>query len=118
MNKPKTEEEIYADLKDGGRINARIIDARAGLRVLDGVYAVRIHSRDFYALIMNDYLPTLGKVEGDVIFLNRDGEYPCLGVRGFYKHQHNEFTLLIEEHTAGNGADAQGEADAQGGPGV
>ncbi|MBS6398147.1 MAG: hypothetical protein KH452_13535 [Clostridiales bacterium] len=102
----KREEATYEELKNDGRIIARIIDARVGLKVLDGVYAVRIHSRDFYALIMNDYLPTLGKVEGDVIFLNREGEHPYRGMRGFYKHQHNEFTLLVEE------IDAKSEGEA------
>ena len=91
--------DTYAHLKDAGQINARIIDAKSGLKVLAGVYAVRIHSKDFYALIMNDYLPTLGKIDGDIIFLNHEGEHPFRGIRGFYKHQHNEFTLLVEEQT-------------------
>ncbi len=94
----RPEENKYEELRDQGRINARIIDAESGLRVLEGVYAVRIHSKQFYALIMNDYVPTLGQVEGDVTFLHKDGEEHYSAVRGFYKHQHNEFTLLIEEH--------------------
>lgn len=93
--------EAYAYLKEAGQINARIIDAKSGLKVLSGVYAVRIHSKDFYALIMNDYLPTLGKIEGDIIFLNDEGEHYFRDVRGFYKHQHNEFTLLVEEQAEG-----------------
>lgn len=89
----------YAELRNTGRINARIIDATSGLKVITGIYAVRIHSKDYYALIMNDYLPTLGRIDGDIFFLHQDGELPYHGVRGFYKHQHNEFTLLIEEYT-------------------
>lgn len=92
-------QDVYADQRNRGRINARIIDVKSGLKVISGIYAVRIHSKDFYALIMNDYLPTLGKIDGDIIFLSRDGEHPYTGIKGFYKHQHNEFTLLIEEHT-------------------
>ncbi len=93
----KHKEYSYEDLKDHGRINARIIDAQTGLTVLSGVYAVRIRSKRFYGLIMNDYLPMLGQVDGDVVFLARDGEHPYHGVKGFYKHQHNEFTLIVEE---------------------
>ena len=95
----KQKSNSYAELRNAGRINARIIDAASGLKVLTGIYAVRIHSKDYYALIMNDYLPTLGKVDGDIIFLNQEGEHPYHAVRGFYKHQHNEFTLLIEKST-------------------
>ena len=88
----------YDDLRDKGRISARIIDVSSGLKAIEGVYAVRIHSTGFTALIMNDYIPALGKIDGDVTFLSRDGEYPYLNIHGFYKHQHNEFTLLVEEH--------------------
>lgn len=95
-------ESRYDELHDAGRISARIIDVSSGLRAIEGVYAVRIHSADFTALIMNDYIPALGKIDGDVTFLSRDGEYPYHDIRGFYKHQHNEFTLLVEEHDAGS----------------
>lgn len=101
LKKRKPDNDRYAELKDSGRINARIIDVSSGLRVIGKVYAVRIHSREFTALIMNDYIPALGKIDGDVVFLSRDGEYPYYGITGFYKHQHNEFTLLIEEHDTG-----------------
>ena len=93
-------EDRFDGMRDAGRISARIIDVRSGLKAIEGVYAVRIHSADFTALIMNDYIPALGKIDGDVTFLSRDGEYPYYGIRGFYKHQHNEFTLLVEEHAA------------------
>ncbi len=94
----KQDENRYAELRDKGRISARIIDVSSGLKSIEGVYAVRIHSAGFTALIMNDYIPALGKIDGDVTFLSQDGEYPYYDIRGFYKHQHNEFTLLIEEH--------------------
>ncbi len=102
----KQKEYTYDELREYGRINARIIDAQAGLKVIENVYAVRIHSKHFYALIMNDYLPMLGQVEGDIVFLARDGELLYQGVRGFYKHQHNEFTLIIDEHEGSSEAGA------------
>ncbi len=93
----KEKPDIYKDQKENGRISARIVDPAAGLTAISGIYAVRIHSKDFYALIMNDYLPTLGKIDGDITFLSNDGEHSYRAIKGFYKHQHNEFTLLVEE---------------------
>lgn len=81
----------------GGRIFARVIDAEEGLHLLSGVSAIRVRSKGYNLLIMEDYLPTLGKLEGDVAFLTEDGEEFLENVCGFYKHQHNEFTLLIQE---------------------
>ncbi len=84
----------------GGEIHARIIDAENGFRLISGVYAVRIRSLDYNLLIMEDYLPTLGKIDGDIVILTDDGEVELRGVHGFYKHQHNEFTLLVDSQDA------------------
>lgn len=80
-----------------GSIYARVIDEENGLRLITGVYVVRIHSRGYNLLIMEDYMPTLGKIDGSVTFLTNEEEYHLEGVKGFYKHQHNEFTLLLEK---------------------
>ena len=78
-----------------GTISARIMSEKEGLEPLDDVRAVRILSRGYNLLIMDDYMPTIGEVHGDVIFLLRDGEKKYLGVDGFFKHQGNRFTLFI-----------------------
>lgn len=91
-----SEHERYEDLRDHGRINARIVDASEGLKVIPRAYVIRVKDRDGLRLFMNDYLPTIGKVVGNVTFLTADGEVSYTGIRGFYKLQHNEFTLLIE----------------------
>ena len=79
-----------------GRIHARLIDEWNGLQVISGIRAVRIRDRHARILIMEDYLPTLGKIEGDVAIVTTEGEITYDAIVGFYKHQHNEFTLLIE----------------------
>ncbi len=79
------------------RIRARIIDAKQGMRFLPEVAAVRIRSREYVLLVMEDYMPTLGQIDGTISFLTPDEEVTYNNVHGFYKHQHNEFTLLIDE---------------------
>lgn len=87
-----------------GSIRARVIDEEKGLRLITGVSVVRVRSKGYNLLIMEDYLPALGKVDGSVTFLTRDEEYHLDGVRGFYKHQHNEFTLLLEKQAPAGAA--------------
>ncbi len=94
--KDKAEFDRYEDLRDHGRINARIVDAAEGLKVIPRTYVIRVKDKNGLRLFMNDYLPTIGKVAGNVTFLTADGEVSYTGIRGFYKLQHNEFTLLIE----------------------
>lgn len=91
-------EERYAEFRHAGRIVARVIDAQSGLRVIDGIYAIRMHDEDVRKVFMNDYTPTIGKIMGDVTFLTDKGEEALKRIRGFYKLQHNMFTLLIEGH--------------------
>lgn len=80
-------------------IRARIIDSQSGMKFYPEVSAVRIKSKEYRLLVMEDYLPALGRVEGEVVLLTPDGEVSFRGIYGFYKHQHNEFTLLIERQS-------------------
>lgn len=77
-------------------IRARIIDSENGMKFYPEVSAVRIKSKDYRLLVMEDYVPALGRIDGSVVLLTPDGEVSYGGIYGFYKHQHNEFTLLIE----------------------
>ncbi|MBR0310808.1 MAG: hypothetical protein IJQ98_00280 [Oscillospiraceae bacterium] len=95
--KEKRRSEKQEAARAVGKIRARVIDAENGLRLLSGVRAVRIKSRGYNLLIMDDYMPALGQIDGGITFLTGDGELRLEQIRGFYKHQHNEFTLLIEE---------------------
>lgn len=95
-NKEQRQDSTPAYLPEGG-IRARVIDEERGLRLISGIYAVRLRGKDSNFLIMEDYLPTLGEIDGSVTFLTREEEYRFEGVKGFYKLQHNEFTLLLKE---------------------
>lgn len=85
----------------GGKIKVRIIDEVNGLQYLDNVRAVRLTSKGYTLLILEDFTATLGQIEGNVTFLCKDREVMLDNILGYYKHQHNEFTLLIHEDTDG-----------------
>ena len=84
-----------------GKINARVIDEENGYQQLSEVRGIRINSSDYRLLILEDYTDTLGRVEGDVTFILSDREVCLEHIRGYYKHQHNEFTLLVQEDKDG-----------------
>ena len=86
-----------------GTITARVIDYVNGIKVIQNIKAVRIKSKGYVLLIMEDYVPTLGRIEGKIVFLTDEEEYVYENVNGFYKHQYNEFTVLIEENTESEG---------------
>ena len=80
-----------------GKIRARVLSDKDGLREYEGVRAIRIHSQDYNLLMMEDYAPTLGKICGDVHILTRDTEEHLTGVNGFYKLQQNLFVLILDD---------------------
>ena len=95
-NVKKTEETQIAP----GCIRVRVIDEEQGLTQIDNAKAVRIHSKGYVLLIMKDYSPTLGQIDGNVIVLVDDREIIFKGVKGCFKHQGNEFVMIIEEEMA------------------
>ena len=99
--KEKRRSEKQEAARAVGKIRARVIDEEHGLRLLSGVYAVRLQSREYSLLIMEDYMPMLGQIDGTVVFLTEEREVRLEKIQGFYKHLHNEFTLLVESGAAG-----------------
>lgn len=100
---------------NGNGITARIIDYDSGMKVLQNIRGIRIQSKEYGLLIMEDYVPTLGKVDGNVVFLTRDDEVVYSNIKGFYKHQYNEFTILLDNQDSVMDTDAEDKMDENGG---
>ena len=79
-----------------GRINAKIVSIENGFDLMEGLTAIKIVSKKYNILIMEDYLPVIGKVEGSLSFVGDGINKTIENVEGFYKHSHNEFELLIK----------------------
>ena len=94
------------------RDRARVSDFPHGLRVFDGVKLIRITSKDYTLLIMEDYFPCLGSVYGHVELVKEDDLVDLGRVKGFYLHRNNEFSLLIEKQLEAEEA-AGGQDDEQ-----
>ena len=116
MAAKKATEKKISSYETGGRIQARVSDFAHGLRVYDSVKLIRITSKDYTLLIMEDYFPCLGSVSGHVELVGQDDLYDLGEVKGFYLHRNNEFSLLIEKQLREPGqekAPAAGEGSAQ-----
>lgn len=80
-----------------GKITANTFSMSEGAKEYIGLKGIRIKSKDYNLLIMEDYLPLIGKVEGDVTFIGEDETTTLDNIVGFYRHSHNNFELLIKE---------------------
>lgn len=68
-----------------------------GLKEYDDVKIVRIVSKDYNLLIMKDYLPIIGEIDGNVDIKSDKEEVKLENIKAFYMNSNNEFNLMIRE---------------------
>ena len=78
-------------------IKVRIFDLSKGLVEYEEMKVIRITSKDYNLLVMEDYLPMLGEIDGDVDIKNEEIELNYKNIKAFYMHSGNVFNLLIKE---------------------
>ena len=78
-------------------IKVKIFDIKNGLRVYDNIKIIRIISKDYNLLIMKDYLPIIGEIEGYVDIKNNEVNLSFKDIKAFYMNSDNIFNLMIKE---------------------
>lgn len=96
MSKKKNiEEEIVLPAGEGFKV--RIFDLEKGLTEYEHIKIVRILSKDYNLLIMQDYLPMIGDLVGSVDIKGEDIDINFPKIRAFYMNSNNVFNLMIKE---------------------
>ena len=96
MNNEKLKKEV-AEVGTGDGFKVRIFDLEKGLTEYEHVKIVRIVSKDYNLLIMEDYLPIIGDVEGSIDIKGEDLDIKYPKIRAFYMNSKNVFNLMIKE---------------------
>ena len=82
---------------DSSGIKVRIFDMGNGLREYEDIKIIRIISKDYNLLIMKDYLPIIGEIEGSVDIKNDSVNLSFKNIKAFYMNSSNIFNLMIKE---------------------
>ena len=80
---------------DGMKV--RIFDLRKGLVEYEHIKVIRIVSKDYNLLIMQDYLPIIGEIDGSIDIKNEEIELNYKEIKAFYMNSGNVFNLMIKE---------------------
>lgn len=64
--------------------------------VIDDVRIIRIKDKKYNLLIMKDYWPVVGEIDGS-IFIEADKEYSYTSIKGFFSLTKNVFHLIVKE---------------------
>ncbi|MCI6847934.1 MAG: hypothetical protein MR835_03715 [Erysipelotrichaceae bacterium] len=78
-------------------IKVRIFDLSKGLIEYEHIKVIRIVSKDYNLLIMQDYLPIIGEIEGSIDIKNEEIELNYKDIKAFYMNSNNVFNLMIKE---------------------
>lgn len=79
---------------DGMRV--RIFDLAHGLTEYEKIKFIRIVSSDYNLLIMQDYMPVIGKIDGTLTINSNEIDLEYDNIKAYYIHRDNEFNLMIE----------------------
>lgn len=80
-----------------GEILVKICGCENGLEQYEHVSFVRVQSKKYNLLIMKDYLPILGRIEGKISFQTDRDTFERDNIRGFFMHKNNVFSLMLED---------------------
>ena len=80
-----------------GRIQAQVSSLAEGLQIIKDVCIVRVRGRDSSLLIMEDYMPIIGEIEGGIDLIGKDFFQVLEPIHGFFCHDHNVFFLLLRD---------------------
>ena len=78
-------------------IKVRVFDMEKGLTEYENIKSVRLVSNDYNLLIMQDYMPIIGEIVGNVDITGNETTASYKQIKGFYMNHDNIFNLMIEE---------------------
>ncbi len=73
-----------------------VFDLKSGLTTYENASYVRIVSKDYNLLIMLDYMPIIGELQGKVDIKTDKGELHFENIVASYMNSNNVFNLMIQ----------------------
>jgi len=78
-------------------IETIIISFDSGFRIFHDTKMIRLKSKNSNLLIMIDYMPTVGELEGSIEIISDNEVFKMEDVSGYYVVKNNVFKLLLRE---------------------
>lgn len=75
----------------------KIISLSEGLEIIKDVVAIRIKSFDYNLLIMKDYVPIIGHIDGLLEIETKNKTIKKENIVAYYINNNNEFKIIMKE---------------------
>lgn len=100
MEKYKIEDEEkkkQTDKKSFDNMQVKVLNIKDGLKTYENVHCIRINNQLEKLIIMKDYMPIIGEVNGEVIIEIKDETIKLSNIIGYYMNYQNHFNLFLKE---------------------
>lgn len=77
-------------------LSVKVLSINEGIIEFNNIKFIRIISEKYNLLIMRDYIPIIGEVNGN-IEIQGETMKKYSNIKGYYINRNNEFTLIIKE---------------------
>lgn len=78
-------------------IVVQLLNINGGVTEYTDVKFIKIVSKKYNLIIMKDYLPIIGEVQGEIEIGTENETINMKKVRGYFMHKHNRFNLFYSE---------------------
>ncbi len=78
-------------------MSAKLLNINTGLVEYNNVKFIRIKSKRYNLMIMQDYLPIIGEIEGDIKLELVNDTVELNNIKGYFMNKKNQFNLFIKE---------------------
>ena len=76
-------------------MNVKIRSLNNGVENINNVLAIKIKSKKYNLLIMQNYTSLIGEVDGHIEFVSNDTNKVLDDIKGYYMNINNEFKLIL-----------------------
>lgn len=75
----------------------KIYTIEKGLEIKENVRIIRIKSKNYNLLVMDDFVPIIGEIEGDIDIEMADDSLSLKNIKAYYMNSNNVFNLIVED---------------------
>ena len=79
---------------DTQNIVVQLLNINNDVKQYDDVKFIKIKSKKYNLIIMRDYLPIIGEIQGSIEIGREDENIKIDKVKGYFMHKHNKFNLF------------------------
>ena len=85
------------DRKNLQNITVQLLNIAGDVKQYDDVKFIKIRSQKYNLIIMKDYLPIIGEIQGEIQIGREKEDINMEKVRGYFMHKHNKVNLFYSD---------------------